>query len=232
MASIKILLDAGHYSKYNRSPVVPTYYEGDRVWKLSQYLAEALKSYGFTVGSTKGNIDNYPKTSSGGDDVYKRGQMARGYDLMLSLHSNACDTESVDRAVVIHPVSDTGKPIASKLGRVVQTAMGLSSYQVYERANSAGKDYYGVIRGAASVGVPCIIIEHGFHTNKKCATWLMSDTNLKALAETEAATIAEHYGMGKSLYRVQVGAFGKKENADNMLKRLKAAGFDGFIVKV
>jgi N-acetyl-anhydromuramyl-L-alanine amidase AmpD len=31
------------------------------------------------------------------------------------------------------------------------------------------------------------------------------------------------------LYRVQVGAFKNKDNADALLKRLKAAGFDGYI---
>ena len=31
------------------------------------------------------------------------------------------------------------------------------------------------------------------------------------------------------LYRVQVGAFSKKQNAETMLKKLKAAGFDGII---
>ena len=32
------------------------------------------------------------------------------------------------------------------------------------------------------------------------------------------------------LYRVQVGAYSKKENAEAMQKRLKAAGFDAIIV--
>ena len=36
----------------------------------------------------------------------------------------------------------------------------------------------------------------------------------------------------KVLYRVQVGAFGVKSNADAYLKKVKAAGFDAFIVKV
>ena len=30
----KICLDAGHYAKYNRSPVVPEYYESVMNWKL------------------------------------------------------------------------------------------------------------------------------------------------------------------------------------------------------
>ena len=34
----------------------------------------------------------------------------------------------------------------------------------------------------------------------------------------------------KKLYKVQVGAFSEKENAEVMLGKLKAAGFGGFIV--
>ncbi|MDD4690238.1 MAG: N-acetylmuramoyl-L-alanine amidase [Eubacteriales bacterium] len=33
----------------------------------------------------------------------------------------------------------------------------------------------------------------------------------------------------KKLYRVQVGAYSVKANADNMLKKLKSSGFDGYI---
>jgi hypothetical protein len=36
-------------------------------------------------------------------------------------------------------------------------------------------------------------------------------------------------GNDKKYYRVQVGAFSSKANAESMLKKLKAAGFDGFI---
>ena len=35
--------------------------------------------------------------------------------------------------------------------------------------------------------------------------------------------------MTSSLYRVQVGAFSKKQNAENLLAKLKQAGFEGFI---
>lgn len=241
----KILIDAGHYSKYNQSPVYKQYYEGDQMWKLSQYLKKALEEYGITVGSTKDYIDGYPK-SNGKDDVYKRGQMAKGYDMMISLHSNACDTESVDRAVIVQPMSGDVAIFAKMIGSCVKSAMGVSSYQLaqrdyntgtyyYDSKKHSGKDYYGVIRGAAVVGVPCIIIEHGFHTNTAVAKWLMSDANLKKLAEAEATTIAEYYGAQKktassgTIYRVQVGAYSNKANADAMLAKLKKAGFDGYI---
>ena len=34
------------------------------------------------------------------------------------------------------------------------------------------------------------------------------------------------------LYKVQCGAYSKKENAEELQKRLKASGFDAFIVEV
>ncbi len=246
----KIIIDAGHYGGYNQSPVYKQYKEGDQMWKLSQYLTTALKEYGFTVGSTKTSINGYPK-SNGKDDVYKRGQMAKGYDLMLSLHSNACGTESVNRAVIIHPMSGVSKGLTAKLGECVKSTMEVSSYQLAQRDYNtgtfyydgkvhSGKDYYGVIRGAVAQGVQCIIIEHGFHTNTAVAKWFMSDANLKKLAEAEAKALAEHYGLkkqtstattSKTIYRVQVGAFSSKEAANAQLDKLKKAGFGGVIVE-
>lgn len=38
-------------------------------------------------------------------------------------------------------------------------------------------------------------------------------------------------GSSKELYRVQVGAYGVKGNADAMKERLRAAGFDAIVVK-
>ena len=51
----KICLDAGHYGKYNRSKVVPEYYESEMNWKLHNYLAEELEQLGFAVIKTREN---------------------------------------------------------------------------------------------------------------------------------------------------------------------------------
>ena len=47
-------------------------------------------------------------------------------------------------------------------------------------------------------------------------------------ARQEAPKPAEP-AQGDTLYRVQVGAFAVRANAEKMLQRLKDAGFDGFI---
>ena len=67
--------------------------------------------------------------------------------------------------------------------------------------------------------------------------WLLKDSNLDKMAKAEADVIADYFGVKKTadtgvLYRVQVGAYSVKANADAMLAKLKKAGFDGFITTV
>ena len=94
MRKIKVCLDAGHIGPtYNQSPVVKTYYESAMVWALHLKLKAALEKRGFEVNTTRAAIDA-PM------EVYARGAAAKGCDVFLSLHSNACGTESVDYPVV------------------------------------------------------------------------------------------------------------------------------------
>jgi N-acetylmuramoyl-L-alanine amidase len=194
--AVKIMVDPGHFEGWNRMP--NGYTEGNQMWKLSQKLIPKLKAYGFTVGCTKPSINSYPKTSNGDDNITQRGRMAAGYDIELSLHTNAANEKSINRTVVIYPINGKGKDLAAKLGEALQECMGLQKYQIYSQKNSAGTaDYYGVIRGAAAVGVPCLIIEHTFHTNDAMAAWLKVDSNLDEVAQCVADTVAEYYGQKK-----------------------------------
>ena len=66
-----------------------------------------------------------------------------------------------------------------------------------DRDGDGKKDdnYYGVLHGADSVGVPAVILEHSFHTNKRAADWLLIDSNLDKLAKAEAEVLAKHFGV-------------------------------------
>lgn len=189
--AIKIMIDAGHYKNYNRSCVYKPYYEGNMTFKLQGYLKAELEKYGFVVGVTKTSV---------AQDValYSRGYKAKGYDVFLSLHSNACDSESVDRVVIIKGY-DQGDKLAKLFGKAIQEVMGTKqAYQIYTRRNSSGGEYYGVLRGAKSAKVKNrFIIEHGFHTNTATAKWLYSDKNLKKLAKAEAKVLADYFGLTK-----------------------------------
>ena len=62
------------------------------------------------------------------------------------------------------------------------------------REGEGQKDYYGVLRGAASVGVPGLIVEHGFHTVSEIRLAAMEGDLAVRWAEADAAGIAEGYG--------------------------------------
>ena len=201
--AIKILLDPGHdKAKYNQG-VVPEYWEGARMWRLYQLLRPALEKRGFIVGGTKTRCDQALT-------VTQRGAMARGYHALISLHSNACGTESVDRPVFIHfvdddcgKIDDTSKDLAKCLAKVVAEVMGTSQPQQYSKLSVRDRDHdgqknddhYGVLFAAHQAGVPAVIVEHSFHTNRRAAQWLLSDDNLAKLAEAEADALAEYYGV-------------------------------------
>jgi len=192
--TMKIMLDPGHYGKYNNSPANKAYWESEAMWKLCAYLKTALEVYGITIGVTRTdqNIDR---------EVFSRGQAAKGYDLFISLHSNAVGSgvnESTDYPVVYVPLNKQGDAIGNKLAAIVESTMNTKQKgRIATRAGGSGVDYYGVIRGAVSVGVVGILIEHSFHTQTAATNWLLSDANLKLLANAEAAVIAEHYGIKK-----------------------------------
>ena len=90
---VKLMLDPGHdRGIYNRSPVVPEYWEGERMWRLYQLLEPALRSRGFEVGCTKHQCDETV-------EVTVRGRMAAGYGALISLHTNACSDPAVNRPI-------------------------------------------------------------------------------------------------------------------------------------
>ena len=209
MKKIKIMLDAGHYGAYNKSPANAAYYESDFTFKFTNMLKEALEGYGFVVGTTRKNQANDLALQS-------RGKAAAGYDLFISIHSNAVGygvNNSVDYPVAITMVDDervnideVSKDVGEILAQVVAGVMDTNqAARTYTKKSSNDRDgngimddeYYGVLHGAKLVGVPGIILEHSFHTNTRATNWLLKDSNLKAMAAAEAAALAEYYGMKK-----------------------------------
>ena len=93
---------------------------------------------------------------------------------------------------------------------------------------------------------PSVYCECEFHDTVEGAKWIVEHTT--DIGEAIAKGLCEYLGVkyvpakqetpkpaepaqGDTLYRVQVGAFAVRANAEKMLDRLKNAGFSGFIVK-
>ena len=223
MKKKKIMLDPGHAgSCYNRSPVNPDYYESATMWEFAHYLKTALEAHGFEVGMTRYSIHDDPELS-------ERGRRARGFDLFLSLHSNAATTKYPDAPWIIHYSSDDktfideeSSKVAHVLGPIISKLMGVSDPYYYTKTcdfdrdgdGRVGDEYYGVLFGAKSVGVPGVILEHSFHTNEAATNWLLNDDNLKKLAEAEAEALAIYYGMEEPM------TVAEKKEFDDLKKQM------------
>jgi len=210
LSNVTICIDRGHYAKANRSPIVTSYYESDFTWKIGQYLGDNLRSHGIKVIDTRTNKDKDLA-------LVKRGKMANNCLIFLSLHSNACGTESVDHPSIIIPRVEGDVNIeactilGNRLGANIKAVMGCKQVaKVYSRdaeydrngdKKGGNDEYYGVMHGAQSVNCPIyMIVEHGFHTNKANATWLLDDNNVRKLALADANTIVDFI---KSYYNME-----------------------------
>lgn len=202
-----VCVDAGHYGKYNRSPVVPEYYESDMNWKLTLMQKEEMEKYGIEVITTRADKNKDM-------DLVARGKASKGCDLFLSNHSNAADRESADYVAVYHLTDDTtttideqskelGKKIAPVIAALMNPKEGSKAISRKAGGDRNGDgimndNYYGVLHGARLAGTPGLILEHGFHTNTKAAKWLMDDNNLRKMAVAEAKAVAEWFDVAKA----------------------------------
>lgn len=97
------------------------------------------------------------------------------------------------------------------------------SYHKVTQVISNGKT---VVKG----GKTCVLL--GKKVDKKNgreSAGIMSWIDKDALTVINSSSKTEKSTVGKKYYRVQVGAFSKKDNAEATLKQLKTAGFDGYI---
>lgn len=147
-------------------------------------------------------------------------------DLAVDIHNNAGGGDGAE--VFHHYGGGTGKTLAINiLDEIIKT--GQNSRGVKTRKNSAGQDYYGFIR---EVKAPAVIVECAFVDNATDLEILATEGKRKSMGQAIAKGILKTLGVeiqGDRLYRVQVGAYSVKSNAEAMLEKLKAAGFAGYI---
>jgi N-acetylmuramoyl-L-alanine amidase len=151
-------------------------------------------------------------------------------DLAVDIHNNAGGGDGAE--VFYHYGGGKSKTLAEDiLGEIVK--VGQNSRGAKIRKNASGKDYYGFIRETSA---PAVIVECAFVDNASDLKILATESQRKTMGEAIAKGILKTLGVEiqcdkATLYRVQVGAYLLKSNAEAMQKKIKAVGFDAFIVK-
>lgn len=226
-----ITIDPGHTKKVNAG-VIKGYYEGDAMYKLGKYLADALAEYqGVKIYSTRAENENPSLAERGKKAIDTQSKV------FVSLHSNATsDAETASYVCGFYSVKrKASEKLCGELVKAVADVMEEKttawSRGALTKKNTSGSDYYGVIRNSVAGNSPVehsFIIEHGFHTNRKECEFLMKDENLKAIAQAEAKVLAKYFNLKPketTAYNVEIGPFKDKNTAENKLAELKKAGF-------
>ena len=123
-----------------------------------------------------------------------------------------------------------GKVLADNiLSEIVK--VGQNSRGAKIRKNSSGKDYYGFIR---EISAPAVIVECAFVDNASDLQILATESGRQKVGVAIAKGVLKTLGVeiqSERRYKVQVGCYLYRENAEDMQKKIKAVGFDAFIVK-
>ncbi len=212
--------------------------EKEQCHKIAKYCVAFLKKQGFDVKCTYN------------DDMYERVRESNlfGADLHVAIHTNATVKHNVTggtQILLFNLEGERKKAGQAVFDRLAPITPGKSAERLIEKP-----DFYEV-NSANAITVYC---ECEFHDTKEGSDFIRNNT--KEIGESIAKGICDYYGVNaelgidrpdkgtvvnkennasskdETLYRVQVGAFRIKKNAENYIKQLKKAGFDGFIVEV
>lgn len=226
----KVFIAAGHGGS-DPGAVANGLKEKDLNLAISKACQAELERHGVSVRMSRTKDENETLTQQ----VNECNAFAP--DLAVNIHNNA---GGGDGAEVFHTVKGgTGKTLAVNiLNEIVK--IGQNSRGVKTRKNSSGGDYYGFIRQTAC---PAVIVECAFVDNKTDIQIIDTAAEQAAMGVAIAKGVLKTLGIvykeqeapvkeettGK-LYRVQVGAYAVKANAEAMQKKLKADGYDAIIV--
>lgn len=144
-----------------------------------------------------------------------------GADIAISFHINAGGGDGFE--VYYHNASVKGKKLAGLCEKHVKI-LGQNS-----RGLKSGNHLHFVKK----TSMPAVLVESFFIDNTKDKNIGDTISEQVAFGTAYAKAILEYLGISyktAKVYRVQVGAYSNKTNAEAMKKKLKSAGFEGIIV--
>lgn len=201
-------------------------YENVQCCRIANALETALKRCGFEVkNNQKSSMEGRVEESNRWDA-----------DLHVPIHSNAYNGKVGGTRIFSFDTSGAGYKAAKCVYKhLAPLTPGTSDSQ------SAYPALYEIKYAYA----PTVYIETEFHDVPEYAKWIINHVN--EIGEAICKGICEYFGVtykapatpkpatpttSNVLYRVQVGAYSVKANAERMQKELKSKGYDAIIVTV
>ena len=220
----RVFIGVGHGGN-DPGAVANGFKEKDLNLAIAKACNDELIRHGVSVLMSRTKDENDPLA----DEIKECNAFAPDY--AVEIHNNAGGGDGVE--IYHHYGGGKGKALAQNvLNEIV--AIGQNSRGLKIKKNSDGNDYFGWIR---EIKAPCCLIECAFVDNKTDIAIIDTAAEQKKMGIAIAKGVLKTLGIAykapegsTKLYRVQVGAYSVKANAEAMQKKLKAAGFDAIIV--
>jgi N-acetylmuramoyl-L-alanine amidase len=236
MAMLKIALDAGHRMDTPGKRCLKSLDPNEtREWWLNDRIADRVEK--LLAGYNDVDVLRVDDTTGKKEiDLSARCKAANTWnaDFYLSIHHNAGINGGSGGGIVayMYPgASSTTKAWRDELYNALIAHTGLKG----NRSSPKSTGNYFVLRETKAQAV---LLELGFMDSRTDVPKILTDEYAQQCAEAIVEVIVKRGGLKKAtpsptatLYRVQVGAFSKRENAEKLSKELQSKGYQTYVVK-
>lgn len=212
---MKILVIAGHGAG-DCGAVGNGFREADLTRELARYVSDTMYGDVMIYNTIRNCYKDIKNNENGARELLKT------VDFILELHLNSHTNKTVQGVEVLCKRDSVfSRTLAEKV----------SKCGFYNRGVKLTKDLLNM-NYCDTIGKPYALLECGFITNyHDISVFKNSQTKI---AQAIAQTFKVCYNLGEKktnskLYRVQVGAFARKENAEKLKNQLITKGFNCFI---
>lgn len=203
-----------------------------REWVLNDRIVDKLQKMLANYDCKVVRVDD----TTGASDVALANRVAKANnekaDIYISVHHNAGIKGGNGGGTVVYHYNDAqSKASAQRLYNAIVKETNL----VGNRCNKTAVGDFYVINKTKMIS---LLVENGFMDSKADVPIILADAHATKTAqgilnflvsELKVAKI-EKPSPSNVLYKVQVGAYSQKANADAMVAKLKKAGFDAIII--
>ncbi len=235
---IKIGLDAGHglYTSGKQTP------DGIKEWTLNDRVRDNVVKILSDYECEIIHVDNDEGAADESLSSRLNKYINAGVKAFVSIHHNAYSGKWNSVTGVETYVDNNPTSVDMRLANCIQER--LTKYTGLRNRGIKRCDFYVINQDK----IPAVLVEGGFMDSTIDYPVITSNEGQAAYAKAVAEGLIEFLGLAKketivkpdtnnsvvnnngTLYKVQVGAFSKKENAEAMAEKLKAAGFTAIVV--
>lgn len=226
----KLAISAGHYLGTPGKRCLKSLDPNEmREWVLNDRIADKLEKIlaeydgieVLRVDDTTGKTDTSLKARTDKANAW-------GANFYLSIHHNAGINGGKGGGIVAYAYTNPQKASLEWQKALYDSAIKYTGLKGNRSAPLAKANLHEV----RETKMPAVLMECGFMDSKTDCPIILTEAFADKIAKAFAEVIIEKSGAKKkprTLYRVQVGAFSNKANAEALLKKLEAAGFEGYI---